>query len=65
MEQKAIKIIIDIQNTSNCSLTPYTVYRELCTEYQNNVENLHKLEGDKNAYRFGVRGGDDGAKDKV
>lgn len=41
MEQKAIKIVIDIQNTSNCSLTPYTVYRALCTEYQKNVENFH------------------------
>lgn len=26
-------VIIDIQNTSNCSLIPYTAYRTLCTKY--------------------------------
>lgn len=41
MEQKEIKIVIDIQDASSYSLTPYTVYRALCTEYQKNVENLH------------------------
>lgn len=41
MEQKEIKIVIDIQDALSYSLKPYTVYRALCTEYQKNVENLH------------------------